>query len=196
MKNKHRIFVPVLLVAVVVGFLAHGGRFPFSLMDVSADAPLRTTQTPASAQPDQVCLTWSGNPKTSQSIQWRTAPSVTEGEVQFRLKDAQDDTTASVKAECLVIEDQLIANDPSNRRFTASLTGLAPATTYTYRVGNPEADLWTEWAEFTTAPGGTAPISFVYMGNPQMGFPDWAGCCGSPSKHIRKPRSTSSRAIW
>lgn len=173
MKYKHRILIPILLVAAVLGFLAHGGRFPLSLVDVCADAPQRTTQTPATAQPDQVCLTWSSDPKTSQTIQWRTAPAVTEGEVQFRLKDAPESTATSVKAESVVLEDALITNDPSNRRFTALLTGLMPGTSYSYRVGNPEGNLWTEWAEFTTAPEGTPAFSFVYMGDPQIGFPDW-----------------------
>lgn len=173
MKHKHRILIPVLLLAAVVGFLTYGGRFPVSLIDVSADAPLRTTQTPSSARPDQVCLTWSNDPKTSQTIQWRTATSVLENEVQFRLKDAPEDKASAVKAESIVLEDALITNDPSSRRFTASLTGLTPGTTYAYRAGNPEADLWTEWAEFTTAPDGTPAFSFVYMGDPQVGFPEW-----------------------
>jgi len=43
----------------------------------------RFTEHPASPAPDQVILTWGGDPKTTQSVQWRTAVSVPQGFIRF-----------------------------------------------------------------------------------------------------------------
>jgi len=48
----------------------------------------RNTNHPALAKPDQVILTWSGDPKTTQTIQWRTGPSVAKGQIQWVKKTA------------------------------------------------------------------------------------------------------------
>lgn len=64
-------------------------------------------------------------------------------------------------------------NDPLVHRHTALLRGLSPGTTYVYSVGNGRPDGWTELAEFTTAPSGAQPFSFIYMGDAQNGLDRW-----------------------
>jgi len=118
----------------------------------------RTTPFPSSATPDQVALTWSEDPRTTQAVQWRTSTGVDTGVVRYRSADAQDYTTTA--AACQVIEDRLLMNDRYVHHFTAVLRDLEPATTYVYTVGSPGAEVWSEEAEFTTAPAGDAPFSF------------------------------------
>lgn len=131
----------------------------------------RPTANPSTAAPAQVCLTWNGDPRTSQAVQWSVSPTVAEGWVEFGLDQAQ---TQRVAAQGVELRDEMVSNDPVNRRFTASLTGLSPATEYHYRVGN-DAQGWSDWSTFKTAPEGAAPFSFVYLGDPQIGFDFWAG---------------------
>jgi len=119
----------------------------------------RTTPFPSSPKPDQVTLTWSEDPRSTQTVQWRTNTEVETGTVRYREKGKQDYVT--VAAECEVIEDRLLMNDRCVRHFTAVLRDLEPATTYIYSVGSPEADQWSDEAEFTTAPDDDAPFSFV-----------------------------------
>ena len=38
----------------------------------------RVTRFPATATPDQIALTWSENPQTTQTVQWRTSTDVSE----------------------------------------------------------------------------------------------------------------------
>ena len=43
----------------------------------------RKTPFPSSAKPDQVVLTWSDDPRTTQTIQWRTGNTVKRGVVRY-----------------------------------------------------------------------------------------------------------------
>ena len=135
------------------------------------------TNHPALAKPDQIILTGSGDPQTTQTIQWRTGTSVAKGQVQWIKKSAynrfQPARPKRAKAGTFKMEDANLLNDPIVHRHTATLTGLEPDTTYLYSVGDGSDDGWSEMAEFTTAPGRTEPFSFVYMGDAQNGLYRW-----------------------
>jgi hypothetical protein len=137
----------------------------------------RATPFPASERPDHVVLTWSGDPRTTQTIQWRTNESVEKGLVQY-LKKAEfnrfkQKPPHTVTARTVPIATPNLVNDPMMNRHTTELTGLEPGTAYVYSVGDGSANGWTELAEFTTAPAGTAPFSFIYMGDAQNGLERW-----------------------
>ncbi len=137
----------------------------------------RWTQYVASEKPDQVVLTWSENPKTSQSIQWRTSLKASRGYVRYQKKSEyasfQRRKPTQAAATTTKLETPTLLNDPVVRRHTAVLRGLTPGTTYVYSVGDGSADGWTELAEFTTAPSGIEPFSFIYMGDAQNGLDRW-----------------------
>jgi purple acid phosphatase-like protein/calcineurin-like phosphoesterase family protein len=137
----------------------------------------RVTEHPGSARPDQIILTWGGDPRSTQSIQWRTSTKVKRGFVTFQKKATfnrfQPASFKRVKAETTRWKNPTIANDPEMHWHTARLTGLEPDTTYVYSVGDGTREGWTELAEFTTAPDGVKPFSFVYMGDAQNGLDRW-----------------------
>lgn len=121
----------------------------------------RSTPFPASEKPDQIVLTWRGDPRTTQSIQWRTAADVNQGSVKFREKDQPDAPWQSVTAKSRALEDALIVNNPKVRLFTARIEGLKPGTAYLYNAGsenNRSAD-----AEFTTEPAESKPFTFAFL---------------------------------
>jgi 3',5'-cyclic AMP phosphodiesterase CpdA len=137
----------------------------------------RWTEHPSSERPDQLVLTWSGDPKTTQTIQWRTSLRGKKGWVAYGRKS---ETTGQppwkwerVKADSWELEDRLLVNDPVVRRHAVELVGLEPGTTYVYCVGDGSRGGWTEPAEFTTAPSGVEPFSFIYMGDAQNGLDRW-----------------------
>ena len=133
----------------------------------------RQTPFPSSEAPDHLALTWSSDPATTQTILWRTSDAVDTSVVYYRRKDAAPDAPwQSMPAEKAVIRDRLLANDPVSHRFSATLTGLEPGTTYIYRAGVPALDAWSQPAEFTTAPKDPAPFSFVFFGDTHC-RPEW-----------------------
>ncbi|HQE81720.1 MAG TPA: metallophosphoesterase family protein [Candidatus Hydrogenedentes bacterium] len=139
----------------------------------------RQTPFPSSEKPDHLALTWSAEPATTQTIQWRTGTAVENGVVQYRPKQAAADAPwQSVTAEKAVIKDRLLANDPVCHWFTAALTGLQPAAAYVYRVGDATPDHWSEESEFTTGPASATPFTFVFMGDTHRS-PQWGEMLGN-----------------
>ena len=170
MKRYRIIWFSSLLMVCVGAFLLCPGfldRLPLA----HAESASRTTAFPSSTQPDQVCLTWSEDPRTTQTIQWRTSPKLKKGAVQFREKSSQANEYTEKTAVMSELEDAGTSNDPVNHRFASVLDGLKPGVTYAYRVGHKKE--WGEWSEFTTAPQTVAPFSFIYMGDPQVGLDTW-----------------------
>jgi len=137
----------------------------------------RWTHYPAGESPDQVVLTWSEDPRTSQTIQWRTSTRTRKGFVQYQKKSERVRFTpgkpALVRATTAKLETPTLLNDPVVMRHTAVLRDLTPGCAYVYSVGDGSADGWTELAEFTTAPAGVQPFSFIYMGDAQNGLDRW-----------------------
>lgn len=130
----------------------------------------RKAPHPSSSKPDQVVLTWSESPRTTQTIQWRTSPAVEAGVVRYKEKKAGaasgwKETAASRQK----LEDRLLANDPVVNHFTATLRDLKPATTYVYSVGDATDDLRSDVSEFTTAPDANSPFTFVFISDPHNG---------------------------
>ncbi|MBK8946269.1 MAG: metallophosphoesterase family protein [Ignavibacteriae bacterium] len=126
----------------------------------------RKTEFPSSEKPDQIILTWSGNPSSSQSIQWRTNNSINNGVVRYWLKDNNPQSEFLEKiANVKIIEDRLLQNDRYINHFTAELENLQSGKTYNYIVGNKEKNIWSDTAEFKTASNSENSFSFVYFGD-------------------------------
>ncbi len=136
-----------------------------------------TTAYPASTTPDQVLLTWNGDPKTTQAIQWRTSTAVKTGAVRYRIRKTpgteRADRWVNVAARMKPLKNHNTINDPVVHRFSVSLIGLEPSTTYEYEVGDGSHVGWSAPYAFTTAPDKTTPFKFVYMGDAQNGLDTW-----------------------
>ena len=125
------------------------------------DDAFRLTAHPATPSPDQVALTWSGDPKTTQSVQWRTDLSVNSGTARWRAQGG--DAWSETAARRCIIDDRMIANNPKANHFTAEITGLAPGTVYEYTVGAENGGPRSEPATFTTAPAEPKPFTVLWM---------------------------------
>lgn len=122
----------------------------------------RNTSFPSSEMPDQVLLTWSGDPKTTMDIQWRSSPSVDTGTVAYWISGTQDTLTAN--AEKSSMEDRLLQNDRFVNRFTARLTQLQPGTSYGYQVSSDGVHFSDPYT-FTTSKAEPAAFSFLWTGD-------------------------------
>lgn len=131
----------------------------------------RNTIYPSSEKPDQIMLTWSDNPETTQSVQWRTNNTSKKGIVRY-WKEGDKNSYSEQSALLKVMEDRLLYNDRYINRFTALMENLEPDTKYNYIVGNPETAVWSDTAEFKTAVDTTGSFSFVYFGDTHRS-PHW-----------------------
>ena len=135
------------------------------------------TAFPAADRPEHVVLTWSADPRNSQSIQWRSSTNLKHGVIRYlpRKDGVPLDWLAahSKRARTERLSTPTLVNDPLIHRHTVSLRGLQPGTTYAYCVGDGSTSGWTAPAEFTTASAGAAPFSFIYLGDAQNGLDRW-----------------------
>jgi hypothetical protein len=135
------------------------------------------TSHPSSRRPDHVILTWSDDPRTTQTIQWRTGPGIRRGYVAYLKRAAYDRlgprSLRRLRAQTERVETPSLLNDPVIHWHTVTLRDLEPDATYVYSVGADQRDGWTELAEFKTAPEGVEPFSFIYMGDAQNGLDRW-----------------------
>ncbi len=136
----------------------------------------RKTPFPSSNQPDSIILSWSGEPTTSQSVSWRTSKDVSDGYVRFRPKTSpstdQKKDWEIVSAQRTLVEDRQLMNDRFVHWFSATLENLTPGTAYEYQVGSKKSDVWSEPAEFITAPPDATPFSFAYFSDTHK-RPEW-----------------------
>lgn len=135
--------------------------------------------------PYSINMTYNGDPTTRMAFAWFTNPEVKNGKVQLVVKNGDEAPDFSqpaleIAATSLEVKDLNYVNSRNNvegievnskKSYTshkALATGLEPATTYYFRVGNEEG--WSETGSFTTA----APsydekqgFSFVYITDTQ-----------------------------
>ncbi|HET9569812.1 MAG TPA: fibronectin type III domain-containing protein [Bacteroidales bacterium] len=137
---------------------------------------------------------FNGDPTTNMGFAWYTNAGVTGGQVQLVAKEnaiLEDFATPllSVDATCTSLSNVnyvVTANDPP---FTADLpvntkrsyvsnkalaTGLAPNTTYSYRVG--KANAWSSIRSFRTAKNTKDEFSFIYFTDTQANSNDNFDC--------------------
>ncbi len=125
----------------------------------------RKTPFPSSNKPDQIMQTWSDNPHTTISIQWRTNLHNKKGVVKYWPKGGNKNNAKETIAEKVEIDDVLLQNDRIINRFTARLKNLKAGTSYSYIVSNPDTNIWSDILEFNTEAVGNKPFSFVYFGD-------------------------------
>ena len=157
------------LVLLEVSEPLRGGKLLTTIRGRAREAHLinafRETKFPSSKIPDQIMLTWSKDPRTSQSIQWRTNTNVKSGVVKYWKKGEEENKSKMVEAKVNVLEDRLLQNDRYINRYTAIIEDLESATLYYYKVGDPKSSNWSDISEFKTAPHPSTPFSFVYFGD-------------------------------
>ncbi|HEX9971394.1 MAG TPA: metallophosphoesterase family protein [bacterium] len=119
-----------------------------------ANAQVKST---ASAIPDNIRLTWSESPKTTQTIGWRTDATIKAGKVQYGISGQIFTTVTAPAAE------KLITNVGAIHLFSMTLRNLQPGTKYQYRVG--DGTNWSGYYRFETERAETDKFEFIVFGD-------------------------------
>ncbi|MCA9126464.1 MAG: metallophosphoesterase family protein [Planctomycetales bacterium] len=116
------------------------------------------------AMPDRIVLTWNGDPRTSQAVNWRTSVEVTQGIAE--IVEAEAGPYFPEKAVQVMATAEALKTNLNTAHFhSATFKNLKPGTVYAYRVG--DGTNWTEWFQFRTASAKNEAFSFVYFGDAQ-----------------------------
>lgn len=116
--------------------------------------------------PDQMILSWTDDPYTTQTIAWRMTTDTGQERVQYIPAAASQGSFNGAQEETAT--KSLLYS--GYWHFEATLKDLTPGTQYTYRVGRDGA--WSESGTFTT-PASGSKLSFLYMGDVQQGYENW-----------------------
>jgi hypothetical protein len=123
--------------------------------------------------PDQIMLSWTDDPVTTQTIVWRSSADTKSEWVQY-LSAADYNDSFIGALEVAAVKTELYAG---YSHCEGILSELSPDSEYIYRVGREGA--WSEPASFTTGISDDK-FSFVYMGDVQKGYENW----GEMLQHI------------
>ena len=129
---------------------------------------------PPTAVPDRIILTWSDNPATSQSVNWRTSTIVQKAWGEIAESTPNSDFIVYVDTVPATSE-RVLTNMNEALFHSVCFKNLKPSTKYVYRVG--DGSNYSEWFQFETAAAGKAPFSFLYFGDAQNNIKSlWARC--------------------
>ena len=165
-----------LSLAFVLAFICSATAHP----DIATEIP---HWQKATGWPDRIITTYSGDPQTTLSVNWRTDASV--GRTIAQIAPATPDTrfdlaaaTLRAKTEALdlapIITPEGTGDALENyglgrvHYHSATFEGLKPDTLYAWRVRGARG-YWSEWFQTRTAPA-TGSVEFVYFGDAQNGI--------------------------
>ena len=115
----------------------------------------------ATATPDHIALTWTGDPATTTTLTWRTDSTITSGVVEY-----QKGNTLSKKArQAKAVSRDFVTDLGATRLFTCTLTDLSPNADYSYRVG--DGTHWSDVSKFSTARRNAREFKFLIFGDSQ-----------------------------
>ncbi|MDG5472542.1 metallophosphoesterase [Jeotgalibacillus sp. ET6] len=124
-----------------------------------------------SQKPENLVLSWQDSPKTTQSITWRTKPSINNTVVQLVKKEDQDGFNSS---NLITVQgDSSLFADPIGemRVHEAEAVDLEPGTVYRYRAGSGIEGQWSEEETFRTE-AENEPFTFLFTADSQAGNPE------------------------
>lgn len=129
---------------------------------VTAVSPAETYKP--TAMPDRIILTWTGDPRTTQAVTWRTSTEVAHGVAE--IVKAEAGPYFPEKAQVYEATTEALQTDINKAHFhSLNFENLTPGTKYAYRVG--DGTNWSEWFQFSTATAEDEPFSFIYFGDAQ-----------------------------
>lgn len=115
--------------------------------------------------PNQIILSWTDNPSTSQTVIWNDNSGQSEV-VQYIAEDSYIDENSFNSADQAAAAFKTVGyNENAKTYYEATISGLTPGTPYYYRVGSESE--WSDVSTFATAPATVSSYSFLYMGDVQ-----------------------------
>ena len=155
-----RVMALALALAGAPGAVAHDQDHapPWTPAPVAASAAHAPTPLP-----DRVVLSWNDDPRTTQSVTWRTDTSIVRAVAEIAVANANGRALRPRRVDAAT---QAFSSDLNDAHYhSVTFRDLAPDTLYAYRVG--DGVNWSEYFHFRTASHRPQPFSFIYFGDAQ-----------------------------
>lgn len=118
----------------------------------------------ASVMPDRIVLLPTATPENSQTVNWRTGPSLTRSVAE--IVQATGHPGLHMKARRIEGKPHLLtSHNGTAAHHSLTFDNLEPDTLYAYRVKGD--DTWSEWLQFRTAAAEFKPHEVLYFGDAQ-----------------------------
>ena len=115
--------------------------------------------------PNQIVLSWTDDPSTSQTVVWNDNSGRSEV-VQYAVEAGYTDESSFSSAGQTAAAFKTVGyGENAKTYYEATISGLTSGTKYYYRVGSD--DEWSDVCTFTTAPSTASSFSFMYLGDVQ-----------------------------
>ncbi|WP_341942026.1 glycosyl hydrolase family 8 [Microbacterium sp. LWH10-1.2] len=154
--------------------------------------------------PTAFSMNFNGDTRTSMSFAWYTPPEVTATHVQIAPAGARDgeefpdDGVIEFDGKSEIIDTFVTESDREARRTTkyashkATADGLAPGTSYVYRVGDGTPNGWGGIGSFTTDSAIAEPFHFLFGSDSQASdlgsFLEWQDTFEKASAKVDDPK--------
>lgn len=163
MKKKYLSMIIAALIA------ATSTIAPIYSVHAAYDNTTINTNLNSTVKPDHITLTWTKDPKTTQTITWRTSTNVTKGLVQYKnLTTGETKTFNATKQDFSTSSTDI--NTGCMNLFSATLENLTPGTKYSYMVGDGQN--WSTENKFKTEASKEDDVKFIVFGDSQSGNAD------------------------
>lgn len=121
------------------------------------------------------CITqvFHGDPKTQKGLYWSTSDTVMGSDVQIVLKTDGEPDFSNPLAEFSGTTQRIVQRnkagvDQIRNGHKVLVTGLSSGTTYYYRVGDKQRNLWSDVGEITTEPEDSSKFSALVFADTQF----------------------------
>lgn len=120
-------------------------------------------------KPDHITLTFTKDPKTTQTITWRTNTNIDTGIIQYKnLSTGETKTVNAIKEKFSSASTDI--NVGYMNVFSTTLENLTPGTEYSYKVGDGKN--WSDENTFKTEKSNEDDAKFIIFGDSQSGNGD------------------------
>lgn len=130
----------------------------------SIDANLNSSNTP-----EHITLTWTKDPRKTQTITWRTSSNVDKGIIEYTNTKTREVKKVTAEKEGFSTSSTDI-NVGNMNIFSATIENLQPGTTYDYKVG--DGNTWSDKSTFRTEENSYIETKFLIFGDSQSGNAD------------------------
>jgi len=139
---------------------------PVNIMQAFAEEQV---QILAGAAPDHVMLTWTTDPKSTQTIVWRVQSNQESDKIQWIKADEFKKSAWERSAQAVATKDSFQTKTGEVALQYAVLKDLKPGTHYFYRLQT--GDKWSDPFDFTTESATKKPFKCLIFGDSQSGLP-------------------------